>query len=247
MPRTNVETDPIFSNPLLASIYDAFEGERCDLAPYLDIIKELHAKDIVDLGCGTGSLSLLLAQEDMRVIGVDPAEASIAVAQSKRGSENVEWIIGDATAIPLKIADAVVMIGNAAQAIIGQEQWDATLKGVHSALRSGGHFVFETRRPEAKAWQQWNKKASFQSIAIPNIGVVDGWVELTEVKLPLVSFQWSYFFHKSGETLKSASTLRFRSLSELERDLSRHKFKILEVRQAPDRPGQEYVVIARAP
>jgi SAM-dependent methyltransferase len=246
MPRTNVETDPIFSNPLLASIYDAFEGERCDLAPYLDIIKELHAKDIVDLGCGTGSLSLLLAQEDMRVIGVDPAEASIEVAQSKSGSEKVDWIIGDATTIPAKIADLVMMIGNVAQAIVAPEQWHAALKGAHSALRTGGHFVFETRRPEAKAWQQWNKKASFQSIAIPNIGVVDGWVELTEVKLPLVSFQWSYFFHKSGETLKSASTLRFRSLSELERDLSRHKFKILEVRQAPDRPGQEYVVIARA-
>jgi 2-polyprenyl-3-methyl-5-hydroxy-6-metoxy-1,4-benzoquinol methylase len=90
-----IETDPLFSNPRFASIYDAFEGVRNDFAPYLALIRELDAKDIVDLGCGTGSFSVLLAHENMRVTGVDPARASIEVARTKSGSEKVEWIIGD--------------------------------------------------------------------------------------------------------------------------------------------------------
>ena len=47
--------DARFSHPRVASIYDAFDGERGDLTAYLDIADELGAVRVLDFGCGTGS------------------------------------------------------------------------------------------------------------------------------------------------------------------------------------------------
>ena len=75
--------DAIFAHPRLAPVYDAFDGGRDDLRAYLHIADELGADRVVDLGCGTGCLTMLLAEGGRTVVGVDPAEASLEVAQSK--------------------------------------------------------------------------------------------------------------------------------------------------------------------
>ena len=45
----------------------------------------------------------------------------------------------------------------------------------------------------------------------------------------------------------SDSTLRFRDRPELEATLTAHGYEVVEVRDAPDRPGREYVFLARTP
>ncbi|MCK9920704.1 class I SAM-dependent methyltransferase [Frankia sp. AgPm24] len=65
--------DALFSHPLLARVYDAFDGNRDDLAAYLMIAGELGAGLVLDVGCGTGSLAVLLAGNGHRVVGIDPA------------------------------------------------------------------------------------------------------------------------------------------------------------------------------
>lgn len=238
------ETDAVFSNPRLAAIYDIFDGARDDLPPYLDIIDELRSKTAVDLGCGTGELALLLNSRGLQVIGVDPAQASIDVAKSKPNAHEVEWIVGVASSLPAIKVDLVVMTGNVAQSIVEPNDWHATLYNVWDVLQPGGHFVFETRNPVDQGWNKWNEQDSFKSIEIPGIGRVDGWVELTEVDFPLISFRWTYKFHADGNVLASDSTLRFRSLEEVVEGLEQHKFAVREIRDAPDRPGKEHVIIA---
>lgn len=73
--------DAIFAHPRLALVYDACDGARDDLAAYLDIIRELRASRVVDIGCGTGSLAVLLAGNGCTVMGVDPAAASLEASQ----------------------------------------------------------------------------------------------------------------------------------------------------------------------
>jgi SAM-dependent methyltransferase len=249
--RTNMtnsdltDIDPIFSDPRLAAIYDAFDPDRSDLLPYIKIINDLHAKKVIDLGCGTGVFPLLLLEEGVNVIAADPAGASIDIARSKPNADKIEWIVGDAGSLADVSADIVTMTGNAAQAIIEPKQWGMTLDHVSVALKLGGYFIFETRNPHFPAWNRWNKKDSFQSVLVPEIGMVDGWVELIQADLPLVSFRWTYFFHKDSITLTSDSTLRFRSIEEIIKSLSDHGFEVEEVREAPDRPGKEHVIIAR--
>jgi 2-polyprenyl-3-methyl-5-hydroxy-6-metoxy-1,4-benzoquinol methylase len=67
--------DLIFTDPRLARLYDTFDGERDDLELYLGIADELGARSVLDVGCGTGCLAVLLAGSGRSVIGVDPAAA----------------------------------------------------------------------------------------------------------------------------------------------------------------------------
>jgi hypothetical protein len=43
--------------------------------------------------------------------------------------------------------DLAVMTGNVAQVFRTDDDWARTLQGIHAALRSQGHLVFESRRP----------------------------------------------------------------------------------------------------
>ena len=237
--------DPIYADPRLARLYDTFDGPRDDLAAYLAVAGELGAHRVVDLGCGTGSLALLLAAAGRDVIGVDPARASLDVARSKPGAETVTWIEGDAAAIPADPpADLVVMTGNAAQAVLEDQQWNDLLAHVRDALVPDGCFVFETRRPEARAWEDWVETIAPVTAEVPGLGAVEQRWELVAVEPPLVSFRFTYRFLADGTTLTSDSTLRFRDRAELVASLGAAGFTVRDVRDAPDRPGREFVVLA---
>ncbi len=110
--------DAIFANPRLAPIYDAFDGDRDDLAAYLSIADELGADRVLDVGCGTGCLAVLLADSGRTVVGVDPAGASLEVAKSKDVTGQITWVQGDAAAAPAFGADLAVMTGNVAQVFL---------------------------------------------------------------------------------------------------------------------------------
>lgn len=128
--------DEIFEHPRLAAIYDALAPDRSDLDVYVAIADELGAGRVLDVGCGTGTFALLLAERGLEVIGVDPASASLSVARGKPGAERVRWIGGDVTALPPLAVDLTTMTGNVAQAIVEQADWDETLRGVYEALRT---------------------------------------------------------------------------------------------------------------
>jgi SAM-dependent methyltransferase len=238
--------DAIFEHPRLAAIYDALDPDRSDLDVYAAVAEELGAIRVLDVGCGTGTFALLLAERGLDVVGVDPAGASLGVARAKPGAERVRWIHGDATALPSLAVDLATMTANVAQAIADESDWDDTLRGVYDALRPGGHLVFETRDPAYQAWKEWNHAASHVVTQIDGVGAVESWYELTDVSLPLVSFRATCVF-PDGEVLTSDSTLRFRERDEVESALAAHGYVVEEVRGAPDRPGRELVFFARRP
>jgi len=234
--------DIAFTHPRLAQVYDAVNGERDDLDAYLRIATEVEAHHVLDLGCGTGALPLLLAATGRRVTAVDPAEASLRVARAKPAPGPITWLHGDATTLPPLAADLATMTGNTAQVFLTDETWAATLRGVHGALRAGGHLVFETRRPERRAWEGWNGR---RVVDVPGVGSVEERMEVTEVALPLVSFRTTYTFASDGLTLRSDCTLRFRDRSEVEESLSANGFTVRDVRDAPNRPGREHLFLAQ--
>src|SRR6266567_1179265 len=243
--RVTVMPDALFAEPKLAEIYDLLDSpDRPDLAPYLAIADEFGAHSVIDLGCGTGNLACRLAARGFEVVGIDPATASLDVAQRKVDGDRVRWITGTAVQLKGLDADLITMTGNAAQVFIADEEWMATLRACHDALRPDGRLVFEVRDPTKEAWKGWNREQSYKTIEAPGIGTVESWVELMNVQLPLVSFRHTFVFRKDGSMMTSESTLRFRSRSEIAETLSRAQFTVESVRDAPDRPGLEFVFIA---
>jgi ubiquinone/menaquinone biosynthesis C-methylase UbiE len=236
--------DAIFNEPRLASVYDPLDPDRSDLEVYAQLAVELEARSVVDIGCGTGTFACLLARRGLDVVGVDPAEAMLAVARHKDGADRVRWIHGTATDVPAVQADLVTMTANVAQVFLDDDEWVETLVAARRVLRPDGSLVFETRRPEREAWLEWNREQSHQRVHIDGAGIVETWNELVAVDLPFVTFRGTIIFHADGSVLVSESTLRFRSVQEVIDSLVTTGFDVSDVRDAPDRPGNEYVFVA---
>lgn len=60
-----------------------------------------RACDVLDLGCGTGSLSLLAAEQGHRVTGVDLSPAMVDLARAKLAGRDAVFLVGDAALPPV--------------------------------------------------------------------------------------------------------------------------------------------------
>jgi SAM-dependent methyltransferase len=239
--------DAGFADPRLARLYDPLDEDRSDLDVYAAMAGEFGADTILDIGCGTGTLACLLARSGLTVIGADPAAASLDLARRKPGADRVRWLHAAGADLPELQADLAVMTGNVAQVFVTDQEWAAALRAAAAALRPGGRLVFESRVPQRQAWLDWNRDQTYRRVDLPGIGPVQTWIDLTEVAGSLVSFRTTYVFDADDLVLTSDSTLRFRSRAELEDSVTAAGLAVAEVRDAPDRPGREFVIIARRP
>jgi len=235
--------DAAFANERLAALYDIAEAGRGDLVYYEAIVGELGATSVLDIGCGTGTLACSLAASGLRVVGLDPAGASLALARTKRSADRVTWIEGTIEHVRDHEVDVAVMTGNVAQVFVHDAAWLEVLRGSHRCLRPGGTLVFEVRNPAFQGWTEWTKEQSLRRLALPGGDEVITWVNVTDMSLPLVSFRHTYEF--ADTTMTSDSTLRFRERKEIEDQLAAAGFEVLEVRDAPDRPGREFVFMCK--
>lgn len=237
--------DAVFDNPRLADVYDPLDPDRSDLDAYAAIVDEFGAGSVLDVGCGTGTFACMLAGLGLDVVGVDPAAASLDVARRKPDADSVTWIHGHATGLPSLHIDMATMTANVAQVFLTDHDFAATLDGIHDALRPGGHVVFEVRDPARRAWLEWDNDDAHDFTDIPGVGVVESWMEVTGIDGDLVTFRDTNVFHSDGAEVISDSTLRFRSRGQVATALEHARFTVVDVRDAPDRPGREFVFIAR--
>ena len=239
--------DAHFEEARLARLYDPLDPDRSDLDVYAAMAVEFGARSVLDVGCGTGTLACLLARRGCTVTGIDPAAASLAVARGKPGADRVRWLHGAAASLPPLRVDLAVMTGNVAQVFVTGEEWAATLRAVRAALRPGGRLVFESRDPAREAWLEWTRERTHRHADVPGAGPVETWTELTGAGDGVVSFRTSFVFGPDGATMTSDSTLRFRSREELAATVAAAGLIVEEVRDAPDRPGREFVFVTRRP
>ena len=240
--------DAIFAEPRLARLYDLVDDDRSDLDAYLAMAAEFGARRVLDIGCGTGTLACLLAARGLEVTGADPARASLDVARGKQQAGQVRWLHLPAADLPATLhADLAFMTGNVAQVFVTDQDWAAALTAARNALRPGGRLVFETRDPARQAWRQWTRDQTYRRIKIEGTGPVETWTQVTGANADRVSFQTTFNFKNDGMVLTSASTLRFRDRDQLTASLTAAGLLVDEVRDAPDRPGLEFVFISRRP
>lgn len=115
---------------------------RLGLPALLELVGE-PGRRTLDLACGEGRLSRVLAERGHVVVGVEGSPALAAAAR-----EAAPWIPvldGDAAAIPL--ADAAADLVVCSMALLNFDDMDAAVREVARVLEPGGRFCFSTVHP----------------------------------------------------------------------------------------------------
>lgn len=144
---------------MIPLVYDVLNRWAKDDDFFSGLVKRYEPETMADLGCGTGRLTLRFA-EDSKVTGIDPNEEALAVAQTKPHTENVTWRVGDSTTLETAAYDLVVMTANVSQVFLTDEAWQQVVEDAYRSLKPGGRFVFDTRNPTVRIWEQWVRDSS---------------------------------------------------------------------------------------
>lgn len=240
-------------DPRSVATYDVENTGRRDHDFYLALADELGARDVVDLGCGTGVFCVDLAHRGIRAVGVDPAATILEAARSRPGGDLVTWVHGTAADVAPGSADLVVMMGHVAQYFVDEAEWAATLAACRRILRDGGRLTFETRNPDRGWPQRWTHARTTSTLPHPDGGEFTSSVEVVEVVGPPTSFTETHVGRTvlpDGDVVEHAETLRFRNEQEIRGSLAEAGFVVEQVwgdwGRGPMTPdSDELIVLAR--
>lgn len=107
-------------------------------------LEELAGKNVVlDVGCGDGQIARALAANGATVLGIDPTQMHIDIANDRAGGPS--YLLGSATSLPVEDAsqDAVV----ACLVFEHIDEVDAAIAEVARVLKPGGQFSFFLNHP----------------------------------------------------------------------------------------------------
>lgn len=239
-----------FNLPRLAEIYEVFSRWGKAAQFFLDLANETPNSRILDLGCGTGQITLKLAEAGHQVTGLDPALASLEVAQQKAGAERVRWIHGLAADAPTGEYDLALMTNHVAQFLIGDTEWMTTLLDLRRALRPGGRLIFDSRDPAARSWESWVPEDR-EEATLASGGTVQNWTEVQDISGELLTFVQHYDFSDTPGEVLSRSTLRFRREDSIRKTLKTVGFHIEAIyggwnREPVGQGDGEFIVLAQA-
>ena len=139
-----------------ADIYDAVYADLThDIDFYIELAREAGGP-VLELGCGTGRVSLAIAREGIAVTGIDISPRMTAVAQTKaarRGlSERCVFQSGDMAALQLaERFPLVVMPFRSFQSMLTTEEQRQALARVRERLAPGGLFAMDTFNPDVSS------------------------------------------------------------------------------------------------
>ncbi len=104
-------------------------------------------RQIVDVGCGTGNLTIPLAKRGYQVTGVDLSSAMIEMAQEKaqRLGLDISFSIADmrSLSLPGQLFDTVISGCDVLNYLTREKDLRATFKVVHKLLTQGGLWFFD--------------------------------------------------------------------------------------------------------
>ena len=169
-----------------------------EIAPVYDKLRPLSAGDgarldamlaqvalgrddlVVEIGCGTGRLTLPLALAvGARVVGVDTEDKMLEVARRKDVGGRVDWRRGTAYHLPLE--DGAASLALMVMVVHLLRRRLSAFRETHRVLRAGGRLSVWTFTPDHVTGFYLNEY--FPSIAVidagrfPSVGVLEGELE----------------------------------------------------------------------
>ncbi|UXR77351.1 MULTISPECIES: class I SAM-dependent methyltransferase [unclassified Staphylococcus] len=127
----------------------AFYDQLTDDQPYerwQEIVQHFlpksHVSSILDLGCGTGTLTTTFLNFSDEVIGMDLSEEMVAFAQQKH--DKIIWKVGDMSEFQLSERfDVITILCDSLNYLADEEDVLATFNHVHQHLKNEGVLIFD--------------------------------------------------------------------------------------------------------
>lgn len=164
--------------------YDLLYNEKdysSEVQYIVELIAKYHpkAKSILDLGCGSGSHDILLAERGFDVTGIDFSSEMIKIANNKKGkSTSLSFVKGDIRSILLKRKfDIVISLFHVFSYLTSNEDIVNTLKNANTHLNKNGLLIFDywygpgvlTQQPSVKVKKISNNVISMTRISTPEL------------------------------------------------------------------------------
>ena len=114
----------------------------------LNLIGDVKGKKVIELGCGGGENSIILAKKGAICTGVDISSEQLKYAKnlSKEHKVRIKLIKGDIEDITM-IDDSVFDIAISIFALDWMQDLNAAFKEAYRILKPNGIFVFSTQHP----------------------------------------------------------------------------------------------------
>jgi len=137
-----------------AAFYDRFFGDFVEDLPFYQGYAERAGSPLLEVGCGTGRLTVPLAAAGFRVVGLDVSSAMLARARARAEragvSHRITWIHADATqGIPPGPYPMAFIPLNTFLHFDTLEAQRAVLRHLHRALEPGGLLLLDCLNPDA--------------------------------------------------------------------------------------------------
>ncbi|MCL1935236.1 MAG: class I SAM-dependent methyltransferase [Defluviitaleaceae bacterium] len=157
----------------ISAIYDNLIPEPLGIFDYYSSFIN-YGNEVLDLGCGTGRLSFVLAEKGANVTGIDISSGMINVCNQKletmpKFKDKVKFEISSATNfISNKKFDFIFMPGGVFEHLLTPLEQKSTLENIKSLLKDDGLFVFDiitpiTMLPYSKRKEDGNFQADVQN------------------------------------------------------------------------------------
>ena len=131
-------------------IYDAMNRAiTADIAFYVEEAQRAHGP-VLELACGTGRLTIPIAQSGVEITGLDRSPSMLEHARAKAREANLEinWVEADCRRFDLHRKFALIFLPfNSMQHLHDHASLEGLLRCVRAHLAAGGRFIFDVFNP----------------------------------------------------------------------------------------------------
>lgn len=166
----------------------------------LKYLEKCNKSNVLDIGCGSGYLTNLLAEKCENVVGIDASSCSIDIAQELYQKDNLMFrAVSLEEYLPSCSFDTCI----ANMVLMTDPKAEESIRIVYNLLKPGGHFLFTITHPcfwpkywgyDNKEWFDYSKEVfienEFSTSLSDSMGVT------THIHRPLNMYM--NFFIKSG-------------------------------------------------
>jgi SAM-dependent methyltransferase len=215
---------------------------------------------VLELGCGTGRITLPLGRAGVSLVGIDRSQAMLAHARRRirrgRLDGRVRLVRGDIRLLPFTTTRrfaAVLAPYGILQSLLRDRDLTATLDAVHRVLAPGGTFGLELVA-DLPAWEEYRKRVSLKGWRGRRGGAHVTLVETVRLDRRRRRTIFDQLFtERRGRTVRTrgfALTFRTLSVPQISRRLERAGFEVTallgDYRGGPWDPRAEvWIVLAR--